>query len=152
MSTRKARPRLVPELLVTDIAASLAFWRDVLGFRILYERSEEGFAYLDLDGAEIMLDQRNPPAPDRVSVWETGPMERPFGRGINLEIQIVDLDAHVARLTHAGIPIRHGPEEVWYRTGAADLGVRQLLVLDPDGYLVRLQQVLGERPSGNARP
>jgi hypothetical protein len=37
------------------------------------------------------------------------------------------------------------PEEKWYRTGARETGVRQFLVQDPDGYLLRLQQRLGER-------
>lgn len=42
--TGNTRPRLVPGLLVTDIAASLAFWRNILGFRVLFDRPEEGFA------------------------------------------------------------------------------------------------------------
>jgi catechol 2,3-dioxygenase-like lactoylglutathione lyase family enzyme len=140
----RAPPRLVPELLVTDIATSLAFWRDVLGFRTLWERSEQGFAYLDRDGAEIMLDQIDPSITD--SPWITGSMQRPFGRGINLEIQIDELDTEITRLLAAGVPFRLPPEEKWYRTGAVETGVRQLMILDPDGYLVRLQQVLGNRP------
>ncbi len=34
--------RLVPELIVTDIERSLAFYVGVLGFSVLYERPEEG--------------------------------------------------------------------------------------------------------------
>jgi hypothetical protein len=52
--------RLVPELLVTDIDKSLRFWRDVCGFTVLFDRPNEGFAYLDLDGAQIMLDENWP--------------------------------------------------------------------------------------------
>src|SRR5215469_4477856 len=48
---------LVPELLISDIAKSLRFWRDVCGFTVLFDRPDEGFAYLDLDGAQIMLDE-----------------------------------------------------------------------------------------------
>lgn len=142
--TEQRRPRLVPELVVTDVAASLAFWRDVLGFRIHWERFEEGFAYLERNGAGIMLDRWSPSTID--SPWITGPMERPFGRGINFEIEVDDLDAEIARITKAGIPFRLPPEEKWYRTGAVETGVRQLMLLDPDGYLVRLQHVIGERP------
>jgi hypothetical protein len=40
-----------------------------------------------------------------------------------------------------------GPEEKWYRTGAAEAGVSQFLVQDPDGYLIRPQQALGSRPA-----
>jgi hypothetical protein len=51
--------KLVTELLVSDIAASLAFWRDRLGFEIAYQRPERAFAYLERpEGAQIMLCQR----------------------------------------------------------------------------------------------
>src|SRR5437868_1084900 len=84
--------RLVPEIKVSDLTASLRFWCDGLGFRVLYGRPEEGFAYLDRDGAQIMLDQRGLGAPERRGNWETGVMERPFGRGVNFQVQASDLE------------------------------------------------------------
>lgn len=36
---------LVPELSVTDLDRSLAFYVDLCGFRIRYSRPENGFAY-----------------------------------------------------------------------------------------------------------
>ena len=140
------RARLVPELLVSDIAASLRFWCGVLGFGVTYDRPEEGFACLELAGAEVMLEQRAPVRTERDAAWETGPMERPFGRGINLEIRVDDLAVHLARLAAAGVTLRLGPEERWYRAGGTETGVRQVLVQDPDGYLIRLQQNIGKRP------
>ena len=141
------RAALVPELQVDDIGKSLTFWCDVLGFRIKYERPEVQFAYIERDGAELMLDQRGSGPADRRGIWVTGPMECPYGRGINFEIQTTDIDAALARVTAAGIPIYFGPEERWYRAGDMELGVRQFLVQDPDGYLVRMQQGIGSRPS-----
>ena len=141
-----SRPSLVPELAVTDLTASRNFWCDVLGFKVLYDRPEDGFAYLELDGAEIMLDQRDGGAPDRIGVWDTGPMERPFGRGINLQIKTKNIGAALARMRACGIALHFGPEERWYRRGSEEIGVCQFLILDPDGYLVRLQQNLGTRP------
>jgi catechol 2,3-dioxygenase-like lactoylglutathione lyase family enzyme len=47
--------RLVPELLVSDFAASLDFYVRVVGFAVRYDRPAEKFAYLDLDGAELMI-------------------------------------------------------------------------------------------------
>ena len=140
------RPRLVPELKVTDISASCRFWCGLLGFSVLYDRPEDGFAYLTLAGAEIMLDQRGSGALDRRGIWETGPMQPPFGRGINFQIQCDDYDGILARLRAAGHVIYFGPEERWYRRGDRETGVTQFLVLDPDGYLVRIQQSLGTRP------
>ncbi|WP_235324492.1 VOC family protein [Pedobacter lusitanus] len=66
---------LVPELSVTDIKASLSFWCDLIGFSILYDRPEQGFAYLGLNGTQIMLEQRD--ITDRT--WETGSFELPPG-------------------------------------------------------------------------
>jgi catechol 2,3-dioxygenase-like lactoylglutathione lyase family enzyme len=60
---------LVPELLVADLNSSLRFWRDVCGFAVLFDRLDEGFAYLDLDGAQIMLGQIG-----KTRDWVTGPL------------------------------------------------------------------------------
>ncbi|WP_457809537.1 hypothetical protein, partial [Clavibacter michiganensis] len=78
-------PELVPELLVTDVAASLAFWRDLCGFAVLYDRPAEGCAYIARGGAHLMLEQT-----DITRNWVTGPLERPFGRGINFQSAVED--------------------------------------------------------------
>lgn len=59
--------RLVPELVVSDLATSLDFYSGVIGFRIAYDRPEDRFAYLDMDGAQLMLEQPDEP-------WLTGPL------------------------------------------------------------------------------
>ncbi len=134
-------PGLVPELSVTDYEASRHFWCDLVGFSLRYERLEEGFGYLVLGNAHLMLDQIN-----RGRTWETGALEPPLGRGINFEVQVENLDTALWRITNAGWPIFVDPEEKWYRAGDIEIGVRQFLVQDPDGYLLRLQQEIGERP------
>ncbi|MCF6317274.1 MAG: hypothetical protein L3J30_13580 [Marinosulfonomonas sp.] len=53
------RPTLVPELGGQDVLSSLRFYTDVLGFHIRYERPENGFYYLERQGAEIMIEQMN---------------------------------------------------------------------------------------------
>lgn len=40
-----------------DIKKSLWFWRDICRFAALFDRPDEGFAYRDLGGAQIMLDE-----------------------------------------------------------------------------------------------
>ena len=137
-----SEPGLVPELSVTDYEASRHFWCDLVGFSLRYERPEEGFGYLVLGNAHLMLDQIN-----HGRTWATGPLEPPLGRGINLEVQVEDLDAAWRRLTQAQWRIFVEPEEQWYRAGDIEIGVRQFLVQDPDGYLLRLQQEMGERPA-----
>ena len=136
-----SEPGLVPELAVTDYEASKRFWCDLIGFSVRYERPEEGFGYLVLGSAHLMLDQIN-----QGRTWATGTLEAPLGRGINLEIQVAPLDAAWERLTQVQWPIFVEPEEKWYRAGDVEIGVRQFLIQDPDGYLVRLQEEIGERP------
>lgn len=128
-------PRLVPELAVTDCAVSLRFWRDLLDFEVLYERPEEGFAYLALGSAHVMLDQANVGR-----TWRTASFDIPLGRGINFQISVPDVAVQLDRLKQASWPVFMEPEEKWYRIGPSEeAGVRQFLVQDPDGYLVRLQ-------------
>jgi catechol 2,3-dioxygenase-like lactoylglutathione lyase family enzyme len=137
--------RLVPELLCTGLAGSLAFYVDLCGFRIAYDRPEDGFAYLDLEGAQLMLEEADP-ADTGERIWWTARPERPFGRGINLQIEVASVDAIHARLVAAGWPLYRPIEEAWYRAGDRETGNRQFLVQDPDGYLLRFFSDLGVRP------
>jgi catechol 2,3-dioxygenase-like lactoylglutathione lyase family enzyme len=131
------QPCLVPELGVTDLAASLAFWRDVCGFVVLYQRAEEGFACVERDGARIMLDQLG-----RGRDFLAAPAERPFGRGMNLEIAVADLAPLIAAAEAAGLVPFLPPETRGYRVGLRMVQVRQFVLADPDGYLVRFSESL----------
>lgn len=42
------RNALVPEIAVSDWQKSRAFYCDLIGFHVVYERPEEGFTYLAL--------------------------------------------------------------------------------------------------------
>ncbi|PZO04636.1 MAG: bleomycin resistance family protein [Hyphomicrobiales bacterium] len=145
VSRTHPRPALVPELNITALPASLAFWRDLLGFRVLYDRPEQGFAAIECDGVEFMLEEYDTGPAERC--WETGPREKPYGRGINFEIMVKDVDVLLAALSQASWPLFFGPEQRWYRISETEeTGVHQCLVQDPDGYLLRLSQPIGRRP------
>jgi len=135
-----AWPRLVPELICSDIGRSLRFYTTVLGFAVLYARPEEQFAYLDRDGAHLMIEQPTTRA------FLAGKLARPYGRGINLQIEVSDVDALYAAVTASDAPIYLSLEERWYRRDSALIGNRQFIVQDPDGYLLRLYQALGRQP------
>jgi catechol 2,3-dioxygenase-like lactoylglutathione lyase family enzyme len=75
--------QLVPELGVSDFQRSLDFYTRILGFSVAYQREEEGFAYLTLGQAQIMIDEIG-----KGRTWETGNFEYPLGRGINLQIEV----------------------------------------------------------------
>ncbi len=128
---------LVPELEVTDFGKSLEFYVGILGFSVLYDRPERPFAYLGLGTAHIMI--------EKGGTWITAPLEKPLRRGMNFQISIPDVSALAARLTQVGWPLFRKIEDAWYRRGAEYIGARELLVQDPDGYLLRFSQSLGIR-------
>ena len=122
----------MPELGVTDIRRSLAFYRDILGFSVAHERPDEGFACLRYEGCGLMLDQIG-----LGRTWETGALEHPLGRGLNLQCMVEAIDPIVERLGAAGIPLYLPVETKTYRVGDRDMPQRQFCVQDPDGYLLR---------------
>ncbi len=134
------RAALVPELLVADIARSLRFWCQLCGFAVAYERMEEGFAYLDREGAQVMLEERG-----HGRSWIAATLDAPFGRGVNFQVAVAAVAPILATLAEADWPLFMAPERKWYRAGAVETGVEQFVVQDPDGYLVRFSQPLGER-------
>ena len=104
-------------------------------------RPEDDFAYLDLDGAELMLEQIT----DGERSFVIGPLERPFGRGMNLQIEVADVDALHRRVGATSAQIVLALEERWYRRDREEVGNRQFIVADPDGYLLRFFTDLGRR-------
>lgn len=133
---------LVPELLVSDLARSLHFYCEVIGFALNYERPEDHFAYLSFFGSEIMLEQDTA----EESAWRVGSLDYPRGRGLNLSIDCPDAQTLARRISEAGVPLQKPLEDCWYREGQMLHGQRNILVLDPDGYLLRFAQPLGTRP------
>lgn len=123
---------LVPELSVSDIKESRRFYCDIIGFSVRYERAEEGFVYLALGAAELMLDQLG-----NGRDWLTAPLQSPFGRGINFQIEVDAVAPILDRLAAAGIAPFLPLETRIYRTVLEQITQHQFCVSDPDGYLLR---------------
>ncbi|MBO9471986.1 VOC family protein [Shimia sp. R10_1] len=136
---------LVPEFAVRNYKQSLAFYCDLLGFECEYARPEEGFAYLKLGGAELMIDEIG-----TGRTFDDGhlPTAYPFGRGVNVQIEVPEVGPLLINLAAAKHPLFLPLEEKWYRVGEIEFGNHQFMVADPDGYLLRFFEDLGERPSG----
>ena len=131
---------LIPELNVSDVKKSVVFYTKILSFRIEYERPEDKFVFLSFQGSQIMICQQ---ANDK---WNTGRLEFPFGRGINFQIEVDDIEPIVESLRKNKHPLFMEPKDNWYRQGRFLLGNREFLVQDPDGYLLRFAQDLGKKP------
>ncbi|MFN8389957.1 MAG: VOC family protein [Bdellovibrionota bacterium] len=134
-------PRLIPELDVIDLDVSLKIYVDVFGFTVLYDRPEERFVMLGLEGAALMLEEAAGPG----RRFRPAPLERPLGRGVNFQIQVSGVDALYQRVIKSGLEIIIPLEERWYRRGEHELGNRQFVVADPDGYLMRFFSDVGSR-------
>lgn len=130
---------LVPELSVSNLPRSRVFYVDTLGFRVEYERPADGFIYLSLQGSQIMIEETN-------GHWATGELEHPYGRGINFQFSVVDVDTIITSLRANGIQLFRPLTESWYRGGDVLYGQREFLVQDPDGYLRRFAQDIGFKP------
>ena len=135
------KPTLTPELKVLDFTKSLDFYTRLAGFEILYDRPEEDFAMLGINGARLMIEGLT----DKSRTWEVGKLERPFGRGINFQIAVPDVQSLYENFKKANYPIFRDMEEKWYRVKDKETGHKQFLVQDPDGYLLRFFQDLGIR-------
>ena len=121
---------LVPELMVADLPHSLDVYTRLFGFIVNYTRP--GFAYLSLGRIQWMLEGVHG---DRA--WLTGPLEQPYGRGINFQMEVPDVQALYDRLLAGGYPIFVPMKTTAYLEGDTKHHQRAFLVQDPDGYLLR---------------
>ena len=128
------RPRFLsalPALVVREVGAAVAWYRDVLGFRLpeAYAGSDE-FAIVDLAPGQGVHLRRGaaPPA------WR-----RTMGVHVLLEGQ--RLEALAARLAGISALVSPPGDQPW--------GMRELRAADPDGHLVRIAAPLDrELPAG----
>ncbi|EPM4288782.1 bleomycin resistance protein [Vibrio alginolyticus] len=130
---------MVPELSVSDFSKSLYFYCEILGFKVRNQRNSPDFAYLEFEQVQIMLEQIHDQG------WVTGNLEAPLGRGVNFQIELSNIAPIHERLKSAQITLFKEPKDTWYDVGEALSGQREFLVQDPDGYLLRFSQYLGEK-------
>ncbi len=136
---RGDRARMVVEIHVSDLKASLLFWRDLLGFATAFERPEERFVYLEHpEGHQIMLCQRH-------GRFETGPLDFPLGQGAMFQFYFGSIARVLSALEASSWPIYLGPREVWRRTGDYETGQKEVFIQDPDGYLLMIAENIGRR-------
>ncbi|MDO4996781.1 MAG: VOC family protein [Bacilli bacterium] len=121
--------KLIPELSVTDIEVSKKFYLS-LGFHIVYERIDDKFAFIELDGNQIMIEEIN-------NNWNVGPLERPFGRGINISMSVNNVEEMFNSLKEKGIKFFLELEVHSYEVDDKVYHDKEFLIQDPDGYLLR---------------
>ena len=129
--------KLIPELSVTNIDKSKEFYL-TLGFKIMYERKEDKFVFLELEGNQLMIEEIN-------DNWNTGELEYPFGRGINISMTVSDIDNYYQDLVNKNISFFKDIMTNEYDVNGKTYLDKEFLIQDPDGYLLRFFQDLGEK-------
>ncbi len=118
--------KLTPNLVVSDVARSMAFYRDRLGFTVqdtVPDAAPYVFAIMQSGPVQIYL---NAPEP---AIAEYPAMKgRPIGGTFTMFIEVVGIERTYEELK-AQIPIVTPLETKWY-------GVAEFVVEDPDGYLI----------------
>lgn len=120
---------LIPELSVSDIKKSRKFYESI-GFKVMYERPEDKFCFLQLEDNQIMIEEIN-------NHWNTGILEYPFGRGINISMTVSDVEALYNHLKEINIKILLELEVHEYQVENKTYYDKEFLIQDPDGYLLR---------------
>lgn len=129
----------IPELSVSNLANSLRFYQTI-GFKVEYERPENEFVFISLGEIQFMLQEVSPD-----DKWTLSPLSYPFGNGINFQLEVDDISKIYDSLQENNYNITFEIEENWYRQENKLLGNKEFLVKDPDGYLLRFSEDLGEK-------
>ena len=134
--------------IVADLQRSLAFYRDVIGFEVAFEKDSEKTSYsypvfeipkeANMRWAVLSThDQPRVMALTEVKDAELAPVPHPRRAAIVLEI--ADIDGLLARAAAAGAHVY--PEETLI-TNDGRKG-REIGLVDPDGHLVVIYSITG---------
>ena len=98
------------------------------------------FAFISLGEIQFMLQEIT-----EDDKWDIAPLSYPFGNGINFQLEVEKLDEIYNNLKNSNYKITFDIEENWYRQNNKLLGNKEFLIQDPDGYLLRFSEDLGEK-------
>lgn len=128
---------LVPLLFVQDIDRSAGFYQEQLGFELVNSWKPAGklaWCRLERAGSAIMLQQAEA---------EDGPADH-RGHGVGFFFNCGDVDALHAELIQRGLQL-NPPQVAFY-------GLKQVFLLDPDGYELCFQSPVEVVASNTAEP
>lgn len=133
---------VVAELWCSDFHDSLAFYTQTLGFTVGQHKPGSTHAYLVRGASQIMISHY-----DYRGTWETGPFEKPLGRGVNFSFFVADVNNIYADVvTTKGVQPFVDIYDIWYWRPDHMANHREFCVLDPDGYMLRFSECIGSRP------
>ncbi|WP_414839198.1 bleomycin resistance protein [Carnobacterium sp. TMP28] len=123
--------KMVPELTVFNIKESKHFYIKMLGFKIIFERPEDNFIFIELNGTQLMLEEYHKDG------WNVGDMRYPLGQGINFEIEVKDINTLYENLSNNQITFYKELKETIYKVEGDSTLQKEFIVQDPNGYMLR---------------
>ena len=132
---------MVLELWCSDFGKSLHFYTQTLGFGIGQHKQGSTHAYLTLGSSQLMISNF-----EQDGTWETGPFERPLGRGINFCFFIDDVKGAYDEMMLKGVKPFVDLYTIWYWRPNCMANHKEFAILDPDGYMLRFSERIGSRP------
>ncbi len=138
---------IIPNLLVTDMQRSLAFYRDTLDMTLIMAVSQDreilsggdgagaAFAILEWNGGQLML-QTAASLADELPVYDADQMPSASGTIYFRDVHPKDV---IDRIPEGQLV--KGPMLQWY-------GMMELYFRDPDGYVVCVGTPEGPPPTG----
>ena len=118
--------------MVKDVNASLAFYRDLLGFEVEATYDDPPYATLTLAGTRLSLAEQGHSAEDRPGVRMTAPAD-PSQANAVLVVEVEDARDEYAELEAKGARfLAESYEPPW--------GGCRFFCVDPNGYLVEVEQ------------
>jgi catechol 2,3-dioxygenase-like lactoylglutathione lyase family enzyme len=119
-------------LAVSNVEASLAFYRDRLGLEVEATYDDPPYATLVTAGARISLAEQGHPAVDRPGVVLAAP-DDPGRANVVLVLEVQDAAAAYRDLAAGRVEFLAEPySPPW--------GGQRFFCVDPDGYLVEIEQ------------
>jgi catechol 2,3-dioxygenase-like lactoylglutathione lyase family enzyme len=118
-------------LAVADVDRSIAFYRDHLGFIVEATYDDPPYATLIRNGVRLSLAEQDHPADDRPGVDFVAP--DPSRLSAMLVLEVTDANAVHEALVAEGVPMLAEPF-------APPWGGLRFFIIDPDGYLVEIEQ------------
>ena len=110
-------------IYVKDVARALAFYRDLLGFKLI-----EDFRY---EGTAVYARMRAPGGDGTIALHQAGPGASLVSEGVRLYFEVPDVDEFCRKLLQKGFYINQMPRMMPW-------GWRHAYLNDPDGHEISL--------------
>jgi lactoylglutathione lyase len=112
------------EVFVLDLDTFLDFYTRVLGFTVSVDRRADATPYLAVSRENIRIGASRPWAP-------VNPESRTVPNGVEIVLEVNDLDADYRRVIDSGWPLAHDKQR-------RSWGLTDFRLHDPDGYYIRV--------------